>query len=333
MFRNQKTRRRWVGGVTVAALAMALTACGNGSGGSENGEDFPSGSIDFILPNSPGGSTDIIGRALGNAMEEPMGVTITPVNREGANGAVGGKAALNSSADGYTFTMLFQSLMSITPLAVDDANPISWDDMDVLAGLTVEDYVLVVNANDNDAETIDDLLAQENLSFGTAGVGTASQLSQKLLLGQAGVSYRDVPMDGGGPTLTALLGSQVDAATVQLAEAGPYLEDGTFIPLVTFGEERSEFLPDVPTATEEGYDVVVEQLRFIAGPEGLPDEVISTYQDSVDAAFEDEEFLQFLEDNYISKWDIDVEDIPETLEDAKQLYQEKLDEYDITLNN
>lgn len=330
MFWNARKRRATGGAVLALGLVAGLTACD--SGGSSDPAAFPDQSIDFILPSSPGGSTDLIGRAFGNALETQLGGSITPVNREGANGAVGGKDALNQDPDGYTIVMLFQSLMSITPLAVEDANPISFDDMDVLGALTVEDYVLVVNTDETDAETFDELISQDRLSFGTAGVGTGGQLSQALILNEANVDYTDVPMDGGAPAVTALLGGQVDAVTVQVAEAAPYIEDGSFAPLMTFNDERSEFLPDVPTAVESGYDVTVTQKRFLAAPTGIPAEVRDTYAEAIEAALQDESFTGFLEENYISGWETPADEVPAELQQARSDFESKLEEYGITLN-
>lgn len=325
---SRKPMRPFIAGGAILALSLTATACGSSD---ESTDEFPSSSIDFILPSSPGGSTDMIGRAFGTALEEPLGQSVTPVNRPGANGAVGGKEGLNASADGYTITMLFQSLLAITPLAVEDSNPIEFEDMEVLTPLTFEDYVLVVNANDTDAESLDELLEQDTLSFGTAGVGTGGQFSQAILLSMADTDYRDVPLDGGGPAVTALLGSQVDAVTVQVAEAAPYIEEGSFRALAVFNEERSEFLPDVPTAVEEGYDIVVDQKRFLAAPAGIPDDVMEKYAEASVEALDDDQFNQFLEDNYISKWEVEADEVVGVIQEAQDTFKSQLEVHDISL--
>jgi tripartite-type tricarboxylate transporter receptor subunit TctC len=317
-----------------AALALSLVACAeDGGGGEAEAGAFPSGDIEFILPSSPGGSTDLIGRAIGRAMAEPLGVNLTPVNAPGANGTVGGRQALNANPDGYTIVMLFQSLMAITPKAVDDLDAIEFDEMDVLGGLTVEDYVLVINGNESDFDTLDELLATPDLSYGTAGIGTGGQLSQALLLSESGVAYRDVPQDGGGPAVTALLGGQVDAITVQVAEAMPHIEEGTFVPLVTFNEERIEFLPDVPSARELGYDIVVDQKRFLATAKGLPEEVRQAYSEALEAAYQSDEYGDFLESNYISRWEVDADEVVTTIGEAEQRFQDQLDEHGVSLGS
>lgn len=327
------TRRRLLALASISSV-LALAGCGGvqgGSGGNGGGEGFPSGAVEFTLPSSPGGSTDLIGRAVAKALTEPLGATVTPVNKPGANGAVGGKEALAKQPDGQSIVMLFQSLMAITPLAVTDSEPITFDQMDVLTGLTVEDYVLVVNTEDAPATDLEELLSTPDLSYGTAGVGTGGQLAQAVLLEESGVKYRDVPFEGGSPAVTALLGSQVDAITVQLAEAMPHIESGDFTALATFNEERSEFLPDVPTATESGYDVVVDQKRFVAAPVGLPQEVKDVYADAFAQAFADEAYGSFLEDNYISRWEVSGDEVETTITQAAETFKAKVDEFGLNL--
>ncbi|WP_423299183.1 tripartite tricarboxylate transporter substrate-binding protein, partial [Glutamicibacter nicotianae] len=109
----------------------------------------------------------------------------------------------------------------------------------------------------------------KSLNFGTTGVGTGSQLAQELLLAQANIEGTMVPFDSGSPALTAVMGNQVQVSTVQLGEAKPQIDAGTVTPIVIFSAERNEYLPDVPTAIESGYEVPVSQYRAVAAPKGL----------------------------------------------------------------
>ncbi|WP_460750854.1 tripartite tricarboxylate transporter substrate binding protein [Nocardiopsis oceani] len=321
---------RGIGLTAMVALMGAQVGCADASSGGAEG--FSPNRVDFIIPSGPGGSTDLIGRAFIDALEDPLDTQITPENRQGANGAVGGKAALAQAPDGETLVTLFQSLMAITPLAVEDDDPIGFEDMDVLAALTIEDYVLVVNSDETDIDSLDELLEEDGLSFGSSGVGTGGQLSQALLFGQAGVSSTDVPLDGGAEAVTSLLGGHVDVASVHIAEAAPYLDDGSFTPIVTFAEEREEFLPDVPTATEEGYDVVVDQKRFVAAPAGLDEAASEAYTEAIDEALQDEAYLDYLEDNYISVWEEEPDAVADEIDGAASTYESQLDELGVTLD-
>ncbi len=93
-----------------------------------------------------------------------------------------------------------------------------------------------------------------------------------MLFAQADIKGTAVPFDSGSPALTAVMGNQVQVATIQLGEAKPQIDAGTVTPMVVFSEERNSFLPDVPTAIESGYDVPVSQYRAVAAPKGLPEE-------------------------------------------------------------
>lgn len=332
---SKRPFRRLATVLVAGAAALSLVACGGVQtgtrGGGDAAESYPTKAVEFTLPSSPGGSTDLIGRAVAQALETPLGQPVPVVNKAGANGAVGGKEVLNSNGDGYKMVMLFKSLMAITPLAVDDADPIEFDDMAVAGGLTVEDYVLVVSATKHPEGDLQALLAQPGLAYGTAGAGTGGQLSQALLLKSSGAEYRDVPFQGGAPAVTALLGDQVDAITVQLAEAMPHVSSGKFRALATFGEERSEFLPDVPTAKELGHDVVVDQKRFVAFPASTDAAIVTKMHDSLQEAFKDPAYGQFLESNYISRWEVPGDEVVSDITAAKENFAQLVEQHDLNL--
>lgn len=321
---------RLIAAVSVATVGLALSACGGS--GSQGGEgEVNLSNVEFVLPSSPGGSTDLIGRSLAQNLEEPLDATVTTVNRAGANSAIGTKAVVRGTPNGESIVLVPETLMAVTPLTIDDPDAVELDEMRIVAGISVEDYVLVVNAEENSAETLEELLDQSGLSYGTAGVGTGGQLSQALLLGEAGVDYVSVPMDGGAGTVNGLLGGQIDAASMSIAEAAPHIESGAFRPIVTFGSERPEFLDEVPTAEEEGYDVVVDQKRFIAMPAEVDEEVVNVYADAIEDARQVEAYQNFLTENYISEWEIEAEEIPSSIEGTRAKYEEQLDELGITL--
>ncbi|MDG4856904.1 tripartite tricarboxylate transporter substrate binding protein [Streptomyces sp. T-3] len=334
MFQARPSRRRHLVGATVSAAALlAVTSCGGVKGGGESDEadkNYPTKTVEWTAPNDPGGSTDLISRAVAKAMEGPLGQSVVVENKPGANGAVGGKEVLGRKPDGYSLVMLFQSLMAIGPHTVVDDDPIKMSDMDVISGLTVEDYVLVVPAQ-SEVETLDDLLAKKSVKYGTTGAGTGSELAQALLFGDAGVKAGGVPFDGGAPTVTALLGNQVDVGAIHVAEAAPHIESDKLRPLAVFAKERIDFLPDVPTAVESGHDVVVDQRRWVAGPAGLPDNVVSELQAALKKSFKDPAYGKFLKDNYIGRWEASPDDVVTQIETAKKRYGELIDKFGLDL--
>jgi tripartite-type tricarboxylate transporter receptor subunit TctC len=252
-------------------------------------------------------------------------------NKPGANGALSLQELANAEPDGQTLAIFNGSLAYITPFAVAEDEAVSIEDYEPITGLSLDDYVLVT-APDSGFETVDDLAAAGRpITFGTTGVGTGSQLSQELLFAQADIDATSVPFDGGSPTLTAVLGGQVDVGSIQLGEAIEQIEAGELTPIVTFAEERPSYLADTPTAVEAGYDVPVQQARAIVAPKGTPDDVLQTLNDAFHAAFETDAYQSFNEDNQLTAWEVDGDEVTSTYTGKLDDYKAVIEEYDISL--
>jgi tripartite-type tricarboxylate transporter receptor subunit TctC len=324
--------RRWATTGAGVALALSLAACGgNVGGGSDDGGDFPDGPITILVGADPGGSTDLIARAVAEGASDELGVAVTVENKPGANGALSLQELANAEPDGQTLAIFNGSLAYITPFAVAEDEAVSIEDYEPITGLSLDDYVLVT-APDSGFETVDDLAAAGRpITFGTTGVGTGSQLSQELLFAQADIDATSVPFDGGSPTLTAVLGGQVDVGSIQLGEAIEQIEAGELTPIVTFAEERPSYLADTPTAVEAGYDVPVQQARAIVAPKGTPDDVLQTLNDAFHAAFETDAYQSFNEDNQLTAWEVDGDEVTSTYTGKLDDYKAVIEEYDISL--
>jgi len=315
-------------------LSLVLTACSGGvqtSTGDDSGETWPSGPVEMYVGASAGGSSDLISRAVSKGLSDELGASFPVINKPGANGALAASELASAEPDGSTIANQNASLFAITPLAVSEEEATSIDDFEVVHGVSRDDYVLVANAK-GDYTTLDDVKnATETLKYGTSGVGTGSQLSTALLLGDAGVEGTPVPYDGGAPALTAVLGGGVDLASLQIGEAIENIESGKLVPLTVFGSERVDFLPDVPTAEEQGLDVVVAQYRFLTVPKGTPDDVQETLTEGLQATFETEEYQEFNEQNSLTPMEIPGDEVVAQLEEDKQRYADLVEEYGINL--
>lgn len=324
--------RRTVLSLLAAGTLLTATACGGNVGGGGGGDsaDFPTGPVNITVGQAPGGSTDLIARAVGEGMAEDLGQPVTVVNQPGANGAVATQEVIGKTADGYELILLNASLITITPLAVSENEAVDLEDLDVIKGLSQDDYVLVAST-DSGFTSLDDIEAADGLTYGTTGVGTGSQLAQALLFSEAGIKGTAVPFDSGSPALTAVMGNQVQVATIQLGEAKPQIDAGTVTPIVTFSSERNEFLPEVPTAIESGYDVPVSQFRALAAPKGTPDEVKDRLVESVDAALESDTYKSFNEQNMLTPHEISGEEVTEEWSALRDRYAELVEEHGISL--
>jgi tripartite-type tricarboxylate transporter receptor subunit TctC len=325
--------RRWATAGTGLALALSLAACGGnvGGGGGSDAAEYPDGPVTILVGADPGGSTDLIARAAAEGMSDDLGVAVTVENRPGANGALSLQELAGEEPDGQTLAIFNGSLAYITPFAVGEDEAVSIEDYEAVRGLSLDDYVLVT-APDSGFATVEDLAAAGRpINFGTTGVGTGSQLSQELLFAQAGIEATSVPFDGGAPTLTAVLGGQVDVGSIQLGEAIEQIEAGELTPIVTFAEERPSYLPDTPTAIEAGYDVPVQQSRALVAPQGTPAEVVDRLDQALDATFETEAYQQFNEDNQLTPWEVDGAQVTEEYTSNLENYREVIEQYGIDL--
>jgi tripartite-type tricarboxylate transporter receptor subunit TctC len=327
-------RRRWQALGIGLAVALTLSACGSnlGDSGGDEGADFPGGDpITVYVGQDPGGSTDLIARALAEGAKDDLGVPITVENKPGANGAVAAQELAGKKPDGHTLMVFNGSLAYITPLAVPEDEAVDIADYEIVTGVSQDDYVLV-SAKSSGLATIDDLKnAGRPLKYGTTGVGTGSQLSQALLFAQSGIEATAVPFDGGSPTLTAVLGGQVDVGSIQLGEAVEQIEAGKLTPIVTFAEKRPSYLPDTPTAVEQGYDVPVQQSRAVFAPKGTPAEVIDRLVAAFGKAFDSDAYQKFNEDNQLTPNEVDGDELRKQWTSSLDSYQQVVEEHSINL--
>jgi len=332
MTSTSRARRTAFAG-TGLVTALALAACGGnvGGGGGSSDEEYPSGPITLLVGADPGGSTDLIARAIAEPMSDELGVPVTVENKPGANGALSMQELSSADPDGQTLAIFNGSLAFITPLAVPENEATDFNDFSIIGGLSYDDYVLVT-APDSGFTTVDDLKnAGKSIKFGTTGVGTGSQLSQELLFNQAGIDATDVPFDGGSPTLTAVLGGQVDVGSIQLGEALEQIEAGELTAIVTFAEERPEYLSDVPTAVEEGYDVPVRQARALAAPKDTPQDVLDTLDAALEKARANEDYQSFNTENYLTPFEVSGDEVSQEWTENLDKYRSVVEKYKIEL--
>ena len=333
MTRNVGGRRGPVAGL--ALLAVTLAACGGnlGSGGGDAADAFPGGEpVTIYVGADPGGSTDLIARALAEPASDDLGVPVTVENKPGANGTLAARELSAAAPDGHTLMIFNGSLAYITPLAVSAEEAVDVNDYEIITGVSQDDYVLVT-APSSGFRTVQDLVnAGRPITYGTTGVGTGSQLSQALLFSQAGVQASAVPFDGGSPTLTAVLGGQVDVGSIQLGEAVEQIEAGTLTPIVTFARERPSYLPDTPTAVEAGYDVPVQQSRAVAAPKGTPPAVLDRLRTAFQKAFASEAYQQFNAENQLTPNEVSGDELRQQWTGSLDSYRRVTEQYGIDLS-
>jgi tripartite-type tricarboxylate transporter receptor subunit TctC len=319
-----------------AVAALATTACGgveDSTGGGNGDGDYPTGPVEMLVGSSPGGSSDLISREMSRGLSDELGVSFPVINREGANGALAAAELAKADADGSTIAVQNASLFAITPLAVGPDEVTNIDDFEVIQGVSRDDYVLVASKGSGFTSIEDFANADGTITYGTTGVGTGAQLACALTFKRGDTPSEAIPFDGGAPALTALLGDQVDTACLQVGEAIENIEANKIVPLSVFGPERVQFLPDVPTAKEQGLDVEVSQYRFMTVPIGTPEDVKDTIAEAMQEIFKTEEYKTFNTNNNLTPMEISGDEVVAQIKEDKERYAALVAEYDIDLGD
>ena len=319
-----------------AAAGLVLTACGGvqtSTGSGSGSGNYPSGTVEMYVGASPGGSSDLISRAVSKGLSDDLKASFPVINREGANGALAAAEVAKAKPDGSTIVIQNASLFAITPLAVSADEVTKIDDFDVVYGISRDDYVLVTNPASG-YKTLKDLEDSNRVvRYGTTGVGTGAQLAAALLFKSTDVASQPVPFDGGAPALTALLGNQIDVASLQVGEAIENIKSGKLLPLSVFGPSRIPYLPDVPTAKEQGLNVEVTQYRFMTVPKGTPQEVKDKLTEGLKATFKTDAYKSFNEQNSLTPLEEPGDQVLAQLQSDSKRYADLVKQYGINLRD
>lgn len=280
--------RRGFVALGIGTLGVALAGCAPVVQGTVKG--YPERAIEFIVPFSAGGPTDIVGRIVAEGLAQELGkdgrrAEVPVVNKPGAGGIIGTVEVMNQNPDGYTLLVVTGTSYGAQPHF--ESTPYGPNDLTPIAEVAALPSVLVVNA-DSPIETFEQYVEEANtrpngMQYGTTGVGSSAHVSFAALSGEADMSTSDVPYEGNAPMINALLGNNLDSAVIQSVDAIPNVESGDFRPLVILGSHRPEGFEDVPLATDFGYTIDNDLFFGIAGPPELPDEIVKLLQDAIES--------------------------------------------------
>jgi tripartite-type tricarboxylate transporter receptor subunit TctC len=233
-------------GVAMAVVAQTCAAA--------IAQHYPQRAVRFLVPNPPGGGTDLVARIVSHKVSEKWGVNLVVDNRPGAGGIVAVEVAAKSAPDGYTL------LMAHFPLAITvNLVKVSFDPVRDFAPVTLlatTQNILAVNPSVA-AKSVKELVALAKarpgeLRYASGGNGTSMHVSAELFAMMAGVTLTHVPYKGAGPALVDLVSGQVQASFVSVPAAAPHVKSGKIRGLAVTGPRRSPLVPDLPTLSEAG---------------------------------------------------------------------------------
>lgn len=276
-------------------LVLFMASCGP----RQNDQPYPTRPITYVVPWAPGGGTDASSRALASVLREQLGRSVNVVNRTGGGGVVGHLALANAAPNGYTIGAVTVEITMMHHMGLTDLTHESYTP---LALLTNNPAAVTVRA-DAPWDTLDELLADVRANPGQYHASGTSRggiwdLARIGMLREAELPETAlpwVPSQGASPAFHELLAGGVAVVTAALAEAAALLEAGQVKVLGVMADERLQAFPNVPTLKEQGIDWSLGGWVGVGAPAGLSDEVRGRLLWAIEAAAQDPQYVQSLE--------------------------------------
>jgi tripartite-type tricarboxylate transporter receptor subunit TctC len=275
-------------GIAAAALVV--------SGGAV-AQNYPTHTVNMLVPYAAGGPTDTVARVVAQAMAKPLGQTVIVENRPSAGGILAPEAVKNAKPDGYTILIHHIGMATIPTLYRTGLrfNPLT--DFEYI-GLINEVPMVIVARSTMPAKDLKEFLAyikanKDKVSYANAGVGAASHLCGMLFMSAIQTDFLTVPYKGTGPAMNDLLGGQVDFMCDQTTSTTSQIKSGKVKVYGITSAQRVSSLPDVPTLQEQGLkgaDVGI--WHGLYAPKGTPKPVIDKLVSSLQAALKEPEVRQ-----------------------------------------
>ncbi|WP_018922024.1 tripartite tricarboxylate transporter substrate binding protein [Salsuginibacillus kocurii] len=292
--------------------------------------DYPSETIEIVVPAGPGGDTDLNVRTLSEPLQEELGEDMVVTNVEGAGGTTGSSEILNAEPDGHQVLFFHNSMLINEILGLADYG---YEDFK-LAGIPIldEGNGFFVNA-DSPFDGIDDLVEHAQENPGDVDVATEfgafTHLQLLALEDETGADFNIVDVGGASDKVAALQGEQIDVNPTQYGLVKEYIDSGDFKTLGILAEDTVPLMDDVPTFRDQGVDISFEKFFFFAFPPETPDDIVNTFTEALQTVVEEnEEYQQDAEDFYVSPTYLDPDEAYDLLDESKEFYEELLADVD-----
>lgn len=270
-------------------LATAYAACtatmfGWGAGAQAQ-SDFPNRPVRMVNPFTPGGSVDLVGRALAAGLSEIWGQQVIVDNRPGAGTIIGTEIVVRAEPDGYTMLINSAAIAILSSMyknmRFDPAR-----DLSAIALVTVSPFMLVVNSG-LPAKSVQELIALAKAQPGqiaasSSGVGVTNHLTLEMFKSMARIDLLHVPYKGGAPAIANLISGQVKVHFNTPGTLLPHVEAGKLRALAVTSAQRADFAPDLPTVAESGVPGFEATVWFgVYGPRTLPARLVQRWSDAI----------------------------------------------------
>ncbi|QXZ09476.1 tripartite tricarboxylate transporter substrate binding protein [Comamonas sp. Y33R10-2] len=280
--------------------AAALGLSGLSGAALAQNSKYPSKSIRMVIPFTPGGSADILGRAIGHELTTAWGQSVVPENVAGAGGSIGADRVAKATADGYTLLMGHVGTLAITPTLypklpydpIKSFTPLAWVAR-VPNVLVVHPSLLVTDL----ASFIGYVKANPGaVNFSSGGNGSAAHMTMAYLSLQADLKMQHVPYKGTAPAVNDLVAGQVQALFTGIPAVLAQIRAGQIKAIAVSSPQRVAALPNVPTVAEAGLPgFEADQWYGVVGPANMPADVVAKINSQINASLKSPAILERLQ--------------------------------------
>jgi tripartite-type tricarboxylate transporter receptor subunit TctC len=217
--------------------------------------DYPTGTIRIVIGFSPGGGSDVAGRAVAEKLAQKWGKSVIVENKTGAQGNLAMAHVAKAAPDGYTLAVVPLSNAAVNPSLFKEL-PYDMKEFAPISQVAAIDNVLVVSAK-SPARSLKELVSlgtakDARFTYSSPGAGSQAHLAGELLSRAVGIEMTHIPYRGLGPALTDVLSGEITMTFAQLSNAKQFIENGQLRALGVASRKRNPAMPDIPTVAEAG---------------------------------------------------------------------------------
>src|SRR6188474_3047277 len=240
--------RVWLAVVSALVLALGIPPAA---------AQYPNRTVKLIVPQTPGGATDVFARKIGQLLSEKWGQPVVIENRAGAGGVVGTDVVAKSAPDGYTLLVTYAGSQAINPSLYQKIPFDSVKDFQTVATLASTPFVLIVHSK-LPAKSLAEYIAlarakPDALTYASSGNGSVNHLLGEMVKSEAGIKMLHVPYRGVAPAITDVIGGQVDSAFSSVPSVLQMVQTEKVRALGVSSGKRIGAAPEIPTIAESGF--------------------------------------------------------------------------------
>jgi len=300
-------------------VCILLIGAAAGNTATAVAQEYPAKAIRIVVPYSPGGGLDVVGRPIAQKLSESFGQPVVIDNRPGGGTTIGTTVVAKAPADGYTL-LLTLSALTISPSLyphlpydpVTDFSPVIW--------IGTTSYLLSVHPS-VPANNVKQLIAlsksmPDKFSYSSPGNGTDPHMAAELFKIMTGVKWTHIPYNGGGPAAVAVMGGQVGLTFLPTSVGTPFVTAGKLKALGISTAKRSTLLPELPTIAESGVPgYEAEAWSGILAPAGTPKEIVARLNGAIAKIVHTPEYKALLEARLVEPVGSSVEQFSNRIRD------------------